>query len=88
MEIAFSTSFRRTFRKRIAVDQELEAKYWQQVRIFLQNPHDPRLRTHKLSGDLREIWSFSIGHDMRVVFFFAGDRKAVFTDVGKHDEVY
>ena len=88
MEIAFSRPFRRAFRKRIALDQALEARFWQQVEIFLQNPHDPRLRAHKLSGALQDMWSFRVGYDLRVVFFYAGDEKVVFSDIGKHEEVY
>jgi mRNA-degrading endonuclease YafQ of YafQ-DinJ toxin-antitoxin module len=46
------------------------------------------LRTHKLSGDLQEYWSFSIEYDVRVVFQFATKNSAVFQDIGTHDEVY
>ena len=47
-------------------------------------------KTHKLSGKLKGLWSFSIEYDLRVVFFFTNDKpkKAVFVDMGTHDEVY
>ena len=54
----------------------------------MQSPYDKRLKTHKLSGQLRELWSFSITYDIRVIFFFAGDDRAVFVDIGDHDAVY
>ena len=58
------------------------------LEIFRVNPLDARLRTHKLSGGLQEYWSFSIEYDVRVVFQFATKNRAVFQDIGTHDEVY
>ncbi|MBD1846833.1 hypothetical protein H6F89_26185 [Cyanobacteria bacterium FACHB-63] len=46
------------------------------------------MRTHKLSGKLKDYWSFSLEYDERVVFYFTEDGNAVFVDVGTHDEVY
>lgn len=87
-EIAFSSSFKRAFKKRIEGRKPLVEKFWKRAEMFKSNPHDARLRTHKLSGDLQEYWSFSIEYDVRVVFQFATQNRAVFQDVGTHDEVY
>ena len=87
-QVAFSASFQRAFKKRIAGRKDLEQKFWRRVEIFTANPHDPRLRTHKLSGELREQWSFTIEYDVRVVFSFLPNSRAVFEDIGSHDEVY
>ena len=87
-EIAFSPSFKRAFKKRIAGRKPLEENFWNRVEMFKVDPHDVRLRTHKLSGELREFWSFSIDYDVRVVFQFAARNRTVFQDIGSHDEVY
>ena len=87
-EVAFSSSFKRAFKKRVEGRKPLEEKFWKRVEMFRENPHDPRLRTHKLSGDLQEYWSFSVEYDVRVVFQFATKCSAVFQDVGTHDDVY
>jgi mRNA-degrading endonuclease YafQ of YafQ-DinJ toxin-antitoxin module len=47
-----------------------------------------KLKTHKLSGKLKELWSFSVDYDERILFYFIEDEKAVFVDIGSHDEVY
>ena len=52
------------------------------------NPFDPKLRTHKLSGKLKDLWSFSVEFDLRVVFQFVDDQQAYFIDMGTHKEVY
>jgi mRNA-degrading endonuclease YafQ of YafQ-DinJ toxin-antitoxin module len=56
--------------------------------LFILDPFDPTLKTHKLSGKLKDLWSFSVGYDERVLFYFTEDEKAVFVDMGSHDEVY
>jgi len=88
IEIGFSSSFRRVFKKKIKGHKELETRFWQKVEIFIEDPFNRTLRTHKLSGRLQDLWSFSIGYDLRVVFYFAEENRVVFVDIGKHDEVY
>ena len=88
MEVSFSSSFKRRFKKCIKGNAYLEARFWQKLEQFTIDPFDPSLKTHKLSGKLREFWSFSVDYDERVLFYFTEDEKAVFVDIGSHDEVY
>jgi len=88
IEIAFSSSFKRAFKKRIQSNTSLEAHFWERTAIFQKDPFDPRLRTHKLSGQLKDLWSFSIEYDVRVIFSFVDDRRVSFVDIGTHKEVY
>lgn len=89
MEVSFSDSFKKAFVKRIK-NTELENEFWLRMEIFIVDPFDNKLKTHKLSGRLKSLWSYSIDYDCRVVFYFTKDKpkKAVFIDVGTHDEVY
>ncbi len=89
MEISFSSSFKRAFEKQISGRKQIEKEFWDTLEIFIQNPFDHRLKTHKLQGKLKELWSFSVEYDLRIVFYFSeDDKKAIFVDIGKHDEVY
>ena len=88
IEISFSSSFRRAFKKRIKGNLDLEARFWQKVEQFTIDPFDQSLKTHKLSGKLKELWSFSVEYDERVLFYFTEDGNVVFVDIGSHDEVY
>jgi mRNA-degrading endonuclease YafQ of YafQ-DinJ toxin-antitoxin module len=89
MEISFSSTFRKAFRKRIKGSASEEI-FWRTIETFTSDPFHMQLKTHKLSGNLKGLWSFSIEYDLRVVFYFTKDRptKAVFVDIGTHDEVY
>jgi mRNA-degrading endonuclease YafQ of YafQ-DinJ toxin-antitoxin module len=88
VEVSFSSSFKRVFKKRIKGNVDLESRFYQKLEQFTIDPFDPSLKTHKLSGKLKDFWSFSIDYDARVLFYFTGDEKAVFVDIGSHDEVY
>ncbi|WP_200817598.1 type II toxin-antitoxin system YafQ family toxin [Calothrix rhizosoleniae] len=55
---------------------------------FTKDLYNPSLKTHKLSDKLKDLWSFSVDYDERVLFYFTEDGNAVFVDFGSHDEVY
>ncbi len=88
IEIAFSSSFKKIFKKKIKGNEELEIKFWKAIQTFISDPFDASLRTHKLSGQLKDLWSFSVEYDTRIVFYFEEKNKAVLINIGKHDEVY
>jgi mRNA-degrading endonuclease YafQ of YafQ-DinJ toxin-antitoxin module len=51
----------------------------------------PRLKTHKLRGELEGSWACSAGYDLRIVFKFIGYEGAeaiLLLTVGTHEEVY
>ncbi|MDH4128849.1 MAG: type II toxin-antitoxin system mRNA interferase toxin, RelE/StbE family [Spirochaetota bacterium] len=87
MSVAFSSSFKKAFKKRVS-NNLLEEKFWLKLNIFINNPFDKSLRTHKLSGKLKDLWSFTVDYDLRVIFYFENDDNAIFIDIGTHDEVY
>ena len=88
IEIGFSSSFKRVFKKRIRGNEKLEPRFWERLEKFAKNPFYPTLRTHKLSGELDELWSFNVEYDCRVIFKFLGENRVLLIDIGTHDEVY
>ncbi len=60
IKVSFSSSFRRVFKKGIKGNTELESRFWAKLEVFTSNPFEPSLRTHKLSGKLKDLWSFSV----------------------------
>ncbi|MBI5912993.1 hypothetical protein HY839_00965 [Candidatus Azambacteria bacterium] len=54
------------------------------IAVFLDNPFDSKLKTHKLSGPLRNYWAFWIDHRHRIVFSFMGAATVRFHIVGDH----
>ena len=60
---SFDYSFKRAFKKRFQGNHELERKFRTQLEKIKENLFDPSLKTHKLSGKLKELWSFSIEYN-------------------------
>lgn len=59
----------------------------QKEKIFRENPFDPRLRTHKLSGREKEVWAFWITDSYRIKFIFLPNQEVLLLDIGTH-EIY
>jgi addiction module RelE/StbE family toxin len=87
IEIAFSSSFKRAFKK-ASKNKSVEKKFWEKTEVFINQPFHTSLRTHKLSGKLKDLWSFTVEYDLRVIFYFTDKSHAIFIDIGTHDEVY
>lgn len=87
-EVAFSSSFRRAFKKYIRKNKTLERTFWGKTNAFIHDPFQKSLGAHKLTGELKNLWSFSVAYDCRVIFYFETPSKVVFIDIGTHDEVY
>ncbi len=56
------------------------------LKIFMDNPFNPQLKTHKLTGKLTNYWSFSITYHLRIMFEFM-DKESVGLVDGTH-EIY
>ena len=87
-EIVLTPRFRRSFKRKIRGNKILETRFRDRVDIFQTDPFDPRLKSHRLSGQLQGSWSFSIDYDVRVVFSFVEANRVLFIDIGTHEEVY
>ena len=89
IEVTFSSSFKRAFKKKVKTRKEIEDLFWEAVSIFVNDPFHHSLKIHKLSGKLKYLWSFFVEYDLRVLFQFEeNNTKAIFVDFGNHDEVY
>lgn len=45
--------------------------------------HEP-LKVHKLHGRLRDLYSFSVNHDVRIIFEYVDKNNVIFHDIGRH----
>ena len=86
-EIVWTTGFKRAFRKRLVRSSD-KRLFEERLKTFVEDPFDPRLKAHKLTGMLAGLWSFSVTYDCRVIFKFHPDDTVVLIDIGQHDEVY
>ncbi len=85
MEVELSTNFLK-WARRLSAKEKL--KLSEHTEWFRRDPHDPRLKTHALTGKLKGIYSFSVTYGKRVTYLLVDNATALFTDVGSHEEVY
>ena len=85
MEIRTTAYFDRRYKK---LRTSIKKKAVDREKIFLSNPFDPRLKTHKLHGKKKEEWAYSIDYYYRISFIFVGSGEILYTDIGTHDEIY
>ena len=82
MEIEYSPKFAKQFKK---LQKEIQEKALLCEKLFRTNPFDPKLKTHKLHGSMKEQWAFSISYGHRIGFTFIAGRTARFHAIGTHD---
>ena len=82
ISISRSSHFIRSLKK---LPLELQEETIDREKIFGTDCFDPKLKTHKLSGKLKNQWSFSVNYQYRILFEFLSGDKALFIDIGDHD---
>lgn len=84
MEVELSSNFLKKAKRLSGADKK---RLSEKVEWFRENPQDPRLKTHPLTGNLKGMYSFSVTYGKRIIYMIIG-KTAIFIDIGSHDEVY
>ena len=80
--ILYEPHFERAYKK---LTPDLKTAFMERLPIFKRDCFDVRLKTHKLSGKLKDKWSFSLNYSYRVLFKFLKPGQVGFIDVGDHN---
>lgn len=87
--ILFDRPFERKLKKFTAqLSEDQRIKLRQKLKIFKEDIFDERLKTHKLKGNLRDYYAFSITYSDRIVFKLLEDEGIYFIEIGSHDICY
>ena len=81
MRIYFSSKFGREYKK---LPMEVKEAAEEKEKLFRINPFDPMVKTHKLTGKLKDYWSFSVNSKYRIIFEFVKEDTVWFHSVGSH----
>lgn len=79
-EIRYSSKYIKSFKNFSAQRKIINRK----VDMFIANPFDKSLKTHKLSGELSGFWAFSINYHLRIIFYFIEEDIIGFVNIGTH----
>lgn len=86
-----SPQFARRLRKLLKREPQQRTAIVAVLKQLAEDAFAPSLHTHKLHGNLANLWSCSVAYDLRIVFELIVDEKQetiLLITIGKHDEVY
>lgn len=86
-ELYTTKTFERRLKSFLKKHPELESEIQDRFDFLINNPFDSQLRTHKLSGVLKNEWSMWLTYEYRITFVTEGN-KIYLTNIGSHDEIY
>jgi addiction module RelE/StbE family toxin len=86
--INFSSHFKSSLKKLARRQPEIMVDVVERILLFSNTINHPTLKLHKLSGDLKDHWSFSIQYDVRIIFRYTNDGNILFVDIGSHNQLY
>jgi mRNA interferase YafQ len=87
MRISTTERFERRLVRFIKAHPELISKVQKTMNDLSADPFTPYLKTHKLTGSLKECHACRVTYEYRVIFILDKD-SLCFIDIGSHDEVY
>jgi len=93
MILTTDARFKRSFKRLIKKNPQLQNQILAILELLGNDPLNPSLKSHKLTGQLDGLWACSVSYDCRIIFAFkkeavTGNDLIVLVDIGSHDEVY
>ena len=85
MQYILSKQFEKDFAK---LPKTTRKKVLVTLKIFIQDPLDPRLHTHRLRGRWHNHYSINITGDIRAIYVYVEHNTVYFVALGTHSELY
>lgn len=82
MQITETERFRKSLKN---LPSPLKKTIQKQFVLFLKNLFHPSLHTEKLIPKEKNLWSFRINKNIRVIFTFQDKKTILLLDIGPHD---
>ena len=88
MKIKYHKNFVKNYSKRISPNKNLDRRFKERCSIFVDDPLNPILKSHRLLGAKRHLYAFAVTSDIRVVYQKLDSKTVIFVDIGTHNQVY
>ena len=86
-ELYFTKIFEKKLKTFLRKHSQFEKDIKEKLDLLIKNPFSQHLKTHKLSGPLKNQWAISLTYEYRILFMLE-ENKIFLTNIGTHDEVY
>lgn len=78
-------TFTKRFQKHFKDLTEQEKKQLRnKLQLLEENPMHPSLRTKRIKGTV-DLFESSVNMDIRIIWYYEGDKMIILVDVGHHD---
>lgn len=88
MKVERHPKFEKNFKKRIANNPAKAKRFAERLKLFMENPSNPILKDHQLTGKKKSFRSFWVAGDIRVIYEPISKNHVIFLDMGSHNQVY
>jgi len=85
MQIETTKKFDKQFKK---LPSKVQKEFAKRIELFISERNHQLLKTHKLSGNLKDLWSFNVTADIRVIFDDSHDEVVLLVAIGSHSQLY
>lgn len=85
MIVITSSKFDKQFKKQT---QKIKDEFGIRVKMLMDDVNSQLLKSHKLSGKLKNLWSFNVSADIRVIFDRNQKGIILMVAIGSHSELY
>jgi len=79
--VEYAPSFERMFKK---LPKALKEEVADKIDLFVHPENHERLRVHKLHGELKTCYAFSVNYRVRIVFMWVTKKHAAILSIGDH----
>jgi len=87
MQVKHHKQFKKNYKKRIASNPKLVARFINRLTLKLKDPANPILKDHQLTGKFRQYRTFSVTGNIRIIYKIE-DKTLRLYDIGTHNQVY
>lgn len=83
MKVNLLSRFKRGYKK---LPKDIQEDFAEKISLFIKNPRNPKLKTHKLHGNIQHCLAFNLHDGYRVLFEFIDRDTIDLLDIGPHDK--
>ncbi len=85
MKIEYSKTFTKQYAK---LTPKLRLQFKNLQRLWLNDPYNPQLHLHMLTGEYAGLYSINITGDIRALYEKIGTGYILFGFIGRHSQLY